>query len=63
MNTVGEVLETIQEVKGMSKVLQDKADKASQEGKNHDADMFGDAADMLGDYVIMLKRLKLEEEF
>ena len=62
MKTVGEVMETIKEVRDMSKALQGKADEAGQEGKNHDADMFGDAAMMLGDYVLMLKRMKLEEE-
>lgn len=47
----------------MINFINGEAELAEKAGKDHDADSFGDVSLALGDYITMLKRIKLKEAF
>ena len=63
METVGDVMESIKDLKGLISFLNVQEELAAKGGNEHDADSFADVALALGDYVNLLKRQKLKEEF
>lgn len=63
METVADVMESIRDVKSLIEFINAKESESTKEGKEHEADTFGDVALVLGDYIGLLKRMKLKEAF
>lgn len=62
METVGDVMESIRDIKKLIEFINGKLIDAEQARDTHGADSFGDVALALGDYISALKRMKLKEE-
>lgn len=62
METVGDVMESIRDIKKLIEFINDKSSVAEKAGDVHGADSFGDVALALGDYIAALKRMKLKED-
>lgn len=61
METVGDAMEAIGDIKKLIEFINRKSSVAEKAGDVHGADSFGDVALALSDYIETLKRMKLRE--
>lgn len=61
METVGDVMESIKDLNGLIKFVNDQANMAREAGRDRDVDAFVGVSMALGDYISALKRMKLKE--